>query len=635
MAAKRTRRRPTSSRPPPLTEAVHQLLAAGDRATQYAVDVLEGRFVAGPHVRNACRRHLDDLVAGPGRGLRWDLDQAKHIWGFFEGVLKLSEGQFEAQPFLLHPSQAFKLGSINGWRRAADGTRRFRRAYIEEGKGNGKSPFAGGLGLFGMVADGEAGAQIYAAGAKKEQAGILFADACKMVRKAPALLKRLKFSGGVGREYNIAHLASGSFFRPISKDAGRSGSGPRPHFALCDEVHEHPARDVMEMLERGFKFRRQPLLVMITNSGSDRNSVCWEEHQHAIRVAAGTRTPDDRFAYVGEVIDDTTFSFVCALDAGDDPLTDPSCWAKPNPLLGTILTHEYLAGVVKQAKDMPGKLNGILRLHFCVWTDADEAWISRETLEKVLADFDPAQHHGQDIALGIDLSGKNDLTAVAHVVRTGTVTRRREDGSELEAPTFDAWIEAWTPEETLEARALKDAAPYDVWVKAGLLRTTPGRFIRMEFIAGHVAKVCRDFVGRILAYDRYTYEASFAPELEALGCDIEQVEHPQGGRKKAKASEAEIEAARVAREPTPHGLWMPGSLNALEELILDGRIRLKTNPVLISACMSAALERDVFDNRWFSKRKATQRIDPLVALAMAVGAALTLKPARKSFWETA
>jgi phage terminase large subunit-like protein len=80
---------------------------------------------------------------------------------------------------------------------------------------------------------------------------------------------------------------------------------------------------------------------------------------------------------------------------------------------------------------------------------------------------------------------------------------------------------------------------------------------------------------------------------------------------------------------------MPGSVNALEELILDERIRLKTNPVLISACMSAALERDAFDNRWFSKRKATQRIDPLVSLAMAVGAALKLKPHRKSFWETA
>ena len=113
-------------------------------------------------------------------------------------MLKLSEGQFEGKPFELHPSQQFIVGSIFGWKRR-DGTRRFRRAYIEQGKGNGKSPLAGGIGLLGMAAelDGkvEAGAQIYAAAARKEQAGILFADAVKMARNAPSLRKRITFSG--------------------------------------------------------------------------------------------------------------------------------------------------------------------------------------------------------------------------------------------------------------------------------------------------------------------------------------------------------------------------------------------------------------------------------------------------------
>src|SRR5690606_35672004 len=141
------------------------------------------------------------------------------------------------------------MGSIFGWLRL-DGTRRFRRAYIEQGKGNGKSPMAGGIGLYGLTADGEAGAQIYAAAAKKEQAGILFQDACKMVRAAPALSKRLVFAGGVGREFNIAYLPTGSFFRPVSRDTGRTGSGPRPYFVLVDEVHELPERKIIEMLER-------------------------------------------------------------------------------------------------------------------------------------------------------------------------------------------------------------------------------------------------------------------------------------------------------------------------------------------------------------------------------------------------
>jgi phage terminase large subunit-like protein len=563
------------------------------------------------------------------------LDAAAAVIAWFEGVLKLSEGQFEGQPLRLHPSQAFIVGSLFGWKNV-DGTRRFRRAYIEQGKGNGKSPLAGGIGLYGLTADGEGGAQIYAAAAKKDQAGILFQDACKMVRQSPALIKRVAFSGGLGREFNIAHHASGSFFRPISKDAGKTGSGPRPHFALCDEVHEHPDRSIMEMLERGFKFRRQPLLLMITNSGSDRNSVCWEEHQHAVKVAAGTATPDDAFAYVGEALDDTTFSYVCALDKGDAPLDDPSCWVKANPLMGVTIKEEYLAGVVKQARQIPGRLNGILRLHFCCWTDVDEAWMSRDALQAVLDDFEPSEHIGRDVFMGADLSGSQDLTALAFVVPTGEVERAGADGVVKMLPTYDAWVEAWTPGDTLHERALRDQAPYDVWVREGWLNAPEGKQIRLDFVAARVAEVAAEYVVKAFAYDRYAYR-KLEDELDALGVEVRQMEHPQGGKRRAKVPDEDIELAKQEGREPPQGLWMPGSIATLEALILDGRIRLLNSPVLISACMSAAVEADPFDNRWFSKRKATNRIDAVVALAMAVGAA-TSAPAPatgRSFWDAA
>lgn len=156
-------------------------MPALERVSAYAQAVIDGTEIAGPHVRNACQRHFDDLATGHERGLWFDDEEADRVFRFFEERLKLSEGQFEGKPFKLHASQAFKLGSLFGWKRE-DGSRRFRRAYIEEGKGNGKSPFAGGVGLFGLIADKEAGAQIYAAAAKKEQAGILFQDAVKMAR---------------------------------------------------------------------------------------------------------------------------------------------------------------------------------------------------------------------------------------------------------------------------------------------------------------------------------------------------------------------------------------------------------------------------------------------------------------------
>ena len=573
--------------------------SAPDRTKAYADAVLSGEIVAGPHVRNACRRHLDDLKRTDG--IKFDRDAAEYAFRFFEGVLHLSEGQFEGRPFLLDPSQAFIIGSLFGWKRS-DGRRRFRRAYIEQGKGNGKSPLAGGIGLFGMTAAGESGAQIYAAAAKREQAGILFADAVKMVKQSPALAKRLEFSGGAGREFNIAHHASGSFFRPVSRDTGKTGSGPRPFFVLADEVHELPDRKIIEMLERGFKFRREPLLFMITNSGSDRNSVAWEEHEHAIKVAAGNIDAVTDPTYLGEVIDDTTFGFVCSLDSEDDPLSDPSCWIKANPLLGVTITEEYLRETVAQAKAIPGQLNGILRLHFCVWTDAETAWMTRATLEPCIADFEPASHRGKPVWLGLDLSQNRDITALGAVVKTGT----NEEGK----PTFDAWVEAWTPGDTLTAREMRDRLPYAVWAREGHIHAPSGESVSYRHVAQTLAEYDRDFDVQLVAYDRFAFKR-FEEDVNELGLSVPFAEHPQGGLKKGKPLEAGGE-----------GLWMPGSVRLLEEALLEGRIRLKRNPVLISAMMSAVIEEDKWGNHWLAKTRSVNKIDAAIALAMALGAAM-------------
>lgn len=573
--------------------------SAPDRTKAYAEAVLSGEIVAGPHVRNACRRHLEDLKRTDG--IRFDPDAADYAFNFFETVLHLSEGQFEGRPFLLDPSQAFIIGSLFGWKRS-DGRRRFRRAYIEQGKGNGKSPLAGGIGLFGMTAAGESGAQIYAAAAKREQAGILFADAVKMVKQSPALAKRLDFSGGAGREFNIAHHASGSFFRPVSRDTGKTGSGPRPFFVLADEVHELPDRKIIEMLERGFKFRREPLLFMITNSGSDRNSVAWEEHEHAIKVSAGNIDAVTDPTYLGEVIDDTTFSFVCSLDEGDDPLNDPSCWIKANPLLGVTITEEYLRETVAQAKAIPGQLNGILRLHFCVWTDAETAWMTRATLEPCIADFDPASHRGKPIWMGLDLSQNRDITALGAVVKTGT----NDEGK----PTFDAWVEAWTPGDTLTAREMRDRLPYAVWAREGHIHAPSGESVSYRHVAQTLAEYGRDYDIQLVAYDRFAFKR-FEEDVDELGLSVPFAEHPQGGLKKGKALVANGE-----------GLWMPGSVRLLEEALLEGRIRLKRNPVLISAMMSAVIEEDKWGNHWLAKTRSVNKIDAAIALAMALGAAM-------------
>lgn len=584
--------------PPPNT--------ASDPVTSWAESVVGGEVVAGPWVRAACARHLRDLVDGPKRGLVWDIQAAQRAIDFYPDVLRLNGGQFEGKPFSLHPSQQFRVGSLFGWKRS-DGQRRFRRFYDEEGKGNGKSPMLAGIGLYCLLADGEARAEVYAAASKKDQAMVLFRDAVAMVDQSPALYKRLTKSGG-NPVWNLSDLGTGSFFRPISSDDGQSG--PRPHVALCDEVHEHRDRTTIDMLERGFKFRLQPILCMATNSGTDRNSICFEEHTHAINVARG-------FDDAGQQVeDDTTFSFVCSLDEGDDPINDPTCWPKANPLLDVTITTKYLAEVVAQARNMPGKMNNILRLHFCVWTDSDTAWITKEMWDAVSADFDPLEHTGKDICAGLDLSAVKDLTAAAYIVQTGTVERPTETGVK-QLPTYDAWVEFWTPRDTLSERSLADRAPYDLWTEQGFMFAPQGKLVRLDFVAQRLLDVSQDFAMASIAYDAYAIR-HLNDELDNIGATLPLVEHPQGYRRVSTSE-----------------MWMPGSINALEELILDGRIRIKTSPVLTSCAASAMFDTDPQGNRKFAKQKSTGRIDGIVALAMAVGAIWNGGTVEQSFWEVA
>lgn len=525
-------------------------------------------------------------------------------------MLCLSQGEFDGAKFNLEPAQKFIVGCIFGWKKK-NGFRRFRRAYIEIAKGSGKTPMAAGIGLYCLIADHEPGAQVFAAASMKSQAMYVFQAAVSMWRQSPRLTSRLSPSGG-NPVWNLTDLKTGSYFRPISLEEGiRSGS--MPSCALCDELHEHRNGTVVELLERGFKSRRQPLIVMITNSGSDRNSVCWKEHVHAVKCAAGSDDvgPSATDAtFVGGVIDDSTFSFVCGLDEGDDPLNDPTCWIKANPMLGVTFPFEEMERAIHQAKALPGNLNNILRLHLCCWTDSETAWMSRETLESVLSDFDPLEHTGEELFLGLDLSATQDMTAIGFCVPTGI----NEDG----LPTYDAWVEAWTPGDTLAERTIRDNAHYDIWVRDGHLHAESGKMVRFDFVAARVAEYSGLYSIQALAYDTYGFGKFFEPELDALGLTLPIVEHPQGGKKKGVESK----------------LWMPGSKLMLELLILSKRIRIRTNPVLISAIMSVATENDPFGNFWFSKRKAVNRIDAIVSLAMAVGAATQREQVGVSIFET-
>jgi phage terminase large subunit-like protein len=540
-----------------------------DPTTAYAAAVCDGTIQTGPHVRSACKRHLDDLKNGPARGLFFDLESAARAIAYFRDVLCLNGGEYEGQPYELLDWQCFIVGSLFGWK-APDGYRRFRVAYVETAKGSGKSPLAAGVGLYGLTADDEPRAECYAAATKKDQAMILFRDAVAMVDLSPALRTRILKSGRDEKVWNLAYVATGSFFRPISADDGQSG--PRPHIALLDEIHEHKNAHVVEMLRAGTKSRRQAMIFMITNSGTDKNSVCWHYHEYAGRVCAG------------EVQDDSFFAYVCALDLGDDPFKDEACWDKVNPSLRFGLPGlKYLREQVREARGMPSKESTVRRLNFCQWVEAANPWISRHIWEPAGAKFALEDLRGRPCYGGLDLSSTRDLTALALVFPPVKATDKWR---------LLCWF--WLPQDTLLQREEQDRVPYTLWRNQGWLEVTPGHAINKMHVVQRLMSIAEQVDVREVGYDRYRID-DFNAMADQAGVELPPM----------------VEFGQGYKDMTP-------ALDEFERNLVNGELQHNDNPVLTMCAANAVVVADDAGNRKLTKRLATGRIDGMVAAVMAM-----------------
>ncbi len=530
----------------------------------FARDVVAGKVVAGRLVRLACARHLRDLETGHARGLRFDREKAGRAIDFF-GFLLLADGEFAGKPFELQPFQRFVVGSLFGWV-GADGHRRFRTAYIEQGKGNGKSPLAAGVGLYGLVADGEAGAEVYSAATTRDQASILFRDAKLLAESSPALKHRLKID-----KHNIAFEAANSFFRPVSSEH-RGLDGKRPHVALIDEVHEHPSALVVDKMRAGTKNRRQALIFEITNSGHDRQSVCWHHHEYSRKILEGVLQDDSWFAYVCGLDP-------CAKHQGEgrefpddtcpdcDHWTDEACWPKANPGLGHIIRPKYLREQVREAQGMPSKEGIVKRLNFCLWTEGVTAWLPAELWATGKRPVDAAALRGQRCWAGLDLSNRFDLNALVLVFRDEDAAPRApaegEPAAGLPKSTgrYTLLPFFWMPRGVVAERSQKDRVDYALWERQGFLRFTEGYVTDY----GVVEAFIRDDLAGLyqiqeVAYDPYN-ATQMAVSLGTYG--ILMVEFSQNMRnynEPSKEFEALLRCGRLTHGDHPVLNWQAGNV---------------------------------------------------------------------------
>jgi phage terminase large subunit-like protein len=566
---------------------------------KYILGVLDGSEVSGYLVKLAVIRHLDDLATGHQRGLSFSQDAALRVIKLWPRIFNLTAGD-GVIPFVLSPWEQFCMANLFGWM-GADGFRRFRTAYIEIGKGNGKSPWAAAIALYGLVGDKETAAQIYCCATKKEQAkDTLFNEAVLMVQNSPWLRARLQ----VNRD-NIAYLKTASFFRVISSDT-KGVDGPRPHMVIVDEVHMQPNAILVDKLRAGFKNRRQPLIVEITNSGEDQTTVCFAHHEFSENVLKGI-TPND-----------TWFGFVCTLDPCDDcrdegksqpsssckkcdDWRDEKVWKKANPNLGISIQPKYLRELVAEAAGMPTKQNMVKRLNFCIWVQGSNRWMSTEKWDECQEHYDWEELKGKLCYGGLDMSNKIDLTAfLLHFPELGRVL------------SF-----FWVPQDNMAARKNNDRVPYDDWSEhanvpqvpfmgPGWIKPTPGNGVSYAHVREDIKKLAELFNVEEIGYDEWNTE-QLAQELQAEG--LKMIVVPQ----------------KLAHMTSP--------MKELELLVHTKRLRHDGNPVLRWCMSNMVAFKDASGNIRPDKEKSKERIDGSVALITALNRTIVHFGSRGSAYE--
>ncbi len=594
-----------------------------DETTQYAKDVVAGKIVAGEFVRLACQRHLDDLKHGAKRGLKFDAAAAQDAIEFFPAMLSITEGAKEGDPFTLLPWHVFVVGSVFGWK-DANGFIRFRFVWLETGKGQAKSPLMAAIAIYLQGFYGKKRAEVYCIGEVKDTAKVMFRDAVSMLR-APIPGKggqTLEDNGFVIRgtgdlAYKVEHPKSGSFMLPIAN--GDAVSGPKPIMVAGDEIHEMKSNKGVEIWKAAVAKKHGDSIMMLgTNTPSIDQTVGTEYSETCQKVLKG------------EYPDDSLFAYIARVDTNDDPLNDESCWIKALPALGITYPVDNVRKMVVTAKHQISTQLMLKRLYFGIPIGSAGFWTSEQVWEQCQGDVEESEMTGRRCHLSLDLSQKNDLTAISACWEGETIA-----------------VKSWyfTREFEVEERSTLDHIPYRDLEAQGLITITPGRVIDYAFVAKRIIDLCArhevvqmavdsahmEYLLKEFAAVNFSYWVYEGPDTPA-GEGLKIVKHKQGNSV-AFVNKKEGGEDKAAEQ----FLYMPKSITQLEDRMLDGSIVIDRSRMTTICASNAVVRSDPYGNRMFDKDRSRGRIDGMVTVAMAVGSASSAMEADTgpSFWEVA
>lgn len=496
----------------------------------------------------------------------FDEEKAKRTVDFI-GCLKHTKGKWRGQPFELLPWQEKVIRDVFGTVKE-NGYRQYNTAYVEIPKKNGKSELAAGVALYMTCGDNEWGAEVYGCASDRQQASIVFDVAVDMVEQCPALKKRIKPVMSVKR---LVYKPTNSFYQVLSAEA-YTKHGLNVHAVIFDELHSQPNRELFDVMTKGSgDARTQPLFFLITTAGTDRHSVCYEQHQKAEDILQGRKI-------------DPTFYPVIYGASDDADWSSEEVWRNANPSLGHTIDIEKVRNAYLSARDNPAEENIFRQLRLNQWVKQSTRWMQMDKWDACAFPVDERELLGRECYGGLDLSSSIDITAFVLVFPP-----RNDTEKYIFLPYF------WIPEENMIRRVRRDHVPYDVWAKQGFLQTTEGDVIHYAFIEKFIDDLGKKFHIKEIAFDRWG-AVQMVQNLEGLGFTV--VPFGQGFKDMSPPSKR------------------------LMELVLEKNIAHGGHPVLRWMIDNIFVRTDPAGNIKPDKEKSTEKIDGAVAAIMGLDRAI-------------
>lgn len=534
-------------------------------AERYIDDVLSGAIPACKWVKLACQRHRDDLKADnlPGWPYRFDPEKAEKVCRFIE-LLPHTKGKWRGEPLILAPWQCFIVCMVFGWLRKSDGFRRFRQAYVEVPRKNGKSALVAAIGIYMLCADGEKGAEVYSGATTEKQAWEVFGPARQMLM----LRSNIRDKAGIDvNASNISIIAKAAKFEPV---IGKPGDGASPSCSITDEYHEHPTSEQYDTMITGMGAREQPLALVITTAGDNIAGPCYDMRDTVRKVLEKVSN------------DEELFGIVYTIDQGDD-WSDPAVVRKANPNCDVSVFEEFLLNRQRAAVRNSREVGRFKTKHLNLWVNARSAYFDMAAWDKCavpglkLADFE-----GRRVALGLDLSSKVDIAALEVFVLP------ESDDEPYRVFTFH-----YLPEDTV---LLPENEHYQAWDAEGWLIVTGGNIIDYGVIEEDILDICARFQVENIAYDPHQ-ATMLVTRLQARKAPV--------------------------TEYRPLVLNFSEPMKELDALIRAGKLQHAGDPGMKWMMSNVVARPDKKDNVYPTKERDAKKIDGPVALISALGVSMT------------